>query len=116
MEIAVEDEATGRGIDLQRLKVRNERIGDYGFRNDQAHCPGPFYFLATIISSRPPFNLKPDPRKRKALPRLLDRACKKFLAITYSRPEGLPSAGTGLASVFGMGSGVSPRVRSPGNS
>ena len=55
-------------------------------------------------------------RKRKALPRLLDRACKKFLAITYSRPEGLPSAGTGLASVFGMGTGVSPPVKSPGNS
>ena len=41
---------------------------------------------------------------------------QKFLAITYSRPEGLPSAGTGLASVFGMGTGVSPPVKSPGNS
>ena len=26
----------------------------------------------------------------------------KFLAMTYSRPKGLPSAAAGLASVFGM--------------
>lgn len=35
--------------------------------------------------------------------------------MTYSHAYALPSASTGLASEFGMGSGVSPSVMSPGN-
>ena len=41
------------------------------------------------------------------------RLWKKTPAATYSRPEGLPSAGTGLTSVFGMGTGVAPPVKPP---
>ena len=37
-------------------------------------------------------------------------------AATYSRPCGLPSAGTGLTTVFGMGTGVAPSVKPPENS
>jgi hypothetical protein len=41
------------------------------------------------------------------------RLWKQTPAATYSRPEGLPSAGTGLTSVFGMGTGVAPPVKPP---
>ncbi len=58
----------------------------------------------------------PAPAQKESPADATRQGSQKFLAITYSRPEGLPSAGTGLASVFGMGTGVSPPVRSPGNS
>jgi hypothetical protein len=46
-------------------------------------------------------------------PREADPARRINPAVTYSRPEGLPSAGTGLTSVFGMGTGVAPPEKPP---
>ena len=54
-------------------------------------------------------------RKSRAGPSEDGPAQKKTPAATYSRPEGLPSAGTGLTTVFGMGTGVAPSGKPPEN-
>ena len=53
--------------------------------------------------------------KKEPGPREADPARKINPAATYSRPEGLPSAGTGLTTVFGMGTGVAPSGKPPEN-
>ena len=55
----------------------------------------------------------PRAQKSEPGPREADPARRINPAVTYSRPEGLPSAGTGLTSVFGMGTGVAPPEKPP---